>query len=78
MFHLVRPSVYLSVHNSLGVSSSCNNNWLLQKFLFLYFRTLYIVCLNIEDMDHLFCAHFINVFSSFGGVELGHFFIRNA
>ena len=62
----VRSSVRPSVRNTFGVHSLCN--------LYLYIQILPSDCSYIEDVHLLFCAHLINIFSFFTGVELRHFF----
>ena len=51
----------------------CNS----ESFHSFIFKTLYNDCSHIEDVHHLFCAHFMNIFSLFGGVELRHFSVQN-
>ena len=68
----VRPFVRPSVRNTFGVHSLCN--LYLQQFSFLYIQILPNDCSYIEDVHLLFCAHLINIFSFFTGVELRHFF----
>ena len=68
----VRSSVRPSVRNTFGVPSLCNLQ--LQQFSFLYVQTLPNDCSHIEDVHLLFCAHLINIFSFFTGVELRHIF----
>ena len=48
----------------------------LRPFSFLYNQTLPFDCSYIEDVHLLFCAHLINIFSFFTGVEI--FSIGNA
>ena len=75
------PSVRLFVRTSVCLSSTllgclvcviCNS----QQFSFLYVQTLPNDCSYIEDVHLLLCAHLINIFSFFTGVELRHFFHR--
>ena len=67
----VRPSVRLSA-TLLGclVCVICNSN----SFHSFIFKLLHNDFLYIEDVHLLFCAHLINIFSFFTGVELRHFF----
>ena len=56
----------------LVVPSLCN----LQKFSFLFIKTLPYDCSHIEDVHLLFCTCFITFFLFLRGVELRHFFHR--
>ena len=69
----VRMFVRSSVRNNFGVPSLCNLE--LQQFSFLYIQILPNDCSYIEDVHLIFCAHLINIFSFFTGVELRHFFL---
>ena len=61
----------LSVHlNTFGVTSLCNLQF--QKFI----QTLHNDGSHIEDVHLLFCAHCMNIFSIFRGVELRHFYVQ--
>ena len=71
----IENDVCQSVHNTFGVPSLCNLQ--LQKFSFLSIKTLQNDCSHIEDVHHLFSAHFMNIFLVLRGVELRHFFIQN-
>ena len=68
------PSVCLSVCNTFGVPTCSLYNLYLQQFSFFYIQTLPNDCSYIEDVHLPFCAHLINIFSFFTGVELRHFF----
>ena len=49
-------------------------NLLLQQFSFLYFQSLNNDCSHIEDVQLLFCAHFI-LYYIFEGNELRHYYV---
>ena len=49
-------------------------NLLLQQFKFLYIQPLPNNCSHMEEVHLHFCAHLINIFLFFTGVELRHFF----
>ena len=48
------------------INASKCSQWVVIKFLLVYFN----YCSHIEDVHLLFCAHFMNIFSILGGVEL--------
>ena len=54
------------------MTSLCNLQF--QKFI----QTLHNDGSHIEDVHLLFCAHFMNIFSIFRGVELRDFTSKNA
>ena len=62
------PSVHPSVLPQLyGMSTLCN---VTPK---VFIQALHNDCSHIEDVHLLFCAHIMNIFSSFRGVELRYF-----
>ena len=61
-----------SIRNAKGVPSLCNLN--LKQYSILYIQTLHNDCSHIEDVNLLFCAHFIIFFTFLTGVELRCFF----
>ena len=56
--------------------SKCNLE--LQEYSFLYILTLHNDCSHSEDVHLLFYAQFAIFFFIFCGLELRHFFVRNA
>ena len=52
------------IRHAWGVSGLCN--MLLQQFSLLYIQSLHNDCSYIEDVHHLFCAHFMIFYSILG------------
>ena len=65
----MRRGVVFPDHSHLLFLVFCNST----RFSFLYIQTKNIDCSHIEDVHLLFCAHLINIFSVFTGVEHQYF-----